>query len=149
MTRNNKSRFIGLKALLPVCMKYVSQDESRVANIARGKAECYICQDSPRAVQFLKLRIEIPLLRDTAMYTYLHTLKFKCNSTSRLQSFSNKLQYISTKQNSYCAAGTRQPAGGHLTTSILCVSSITPVDLYRTCYRYYGWPWLTKQTINN
>ena len=25
-------------------MKYTAQDESRVANIAQGKAECYICQ---------------------------------------------------------------------------------------------------------
>ena len=32
-----------LKALLPVCMKYTARDESRVANIARGEAECYIC----------------------------------------------------------------------------------------------------------
>ena len=24
-------------------MKYTAQDKSRVANIARGKAECYIC----------------------------------------------------------------------------------------------------------
>ena len=24
-------------------MKYTAQDESRVANIARGEAECYIC----------------------------------------------------------------------------------------------------------
>ena len=31
-----------LKALPPVCMKYTAQDESRVANIARGEAECYI-----------------------------------------------------------------------------------------------------------
>ena len=34
--------FVLLKALPPVCMKYVARDESRVANIARGKAECYI-----------------------------------------------------------------------------------------------------------
>ena len=32
-----------LEALPPVCMKYTAQDESRVVNIARGKAECYIC----------------------------------------------------------------------------------------------------------
>ena len=32
-----------LKALPPVCMKYTARDESRVANIARGEAECYIC----------------------------------------------------------------------------------------------------------
>ena len=35
--------YILLKALPPVCMKYTAQDESRVANIARGEAECYIC----------------------------------------------------------------------------------------------------------
>ena len=32
-----------LKALPPVCMKYTARDESRVANKARGEAECYIC----------------------------------------------------------------------------------------------------------
>ena len=35
-----------LKALLPVCMKYTAQGESRVANIARGEAECYICHET-------------------------------------------------------------------------------------------------------
>ena len=34
-----------LKALPPVCMKYTARGESRVANIARGEAECYICHD--------------------------------------------------------------------------------------------------------
>ena len=32
-----------LKALPPVCMKYTTRGESRVVNIAQGKAECYIC----------------------------------------------------------------------------------------------------------
>ena len=32
-----------LKALPPVCMKYTTRDESRVTNIARGEAQCYIC----------------------------------------------------------------------------------------------------------
>ena len=35
-----------LKALLPVCMKYTAPDKSQVANIARGKAECYICHET-------------------------------------------------------------------------------------------------------
>ena len=35
--------YVLLKALQPVCMKYTAQDESGVANIARGEAECYIC----------------------------------------------------------------------------------------------------------
>ena len=35
--------YVLLKALLPVCMKYTALDESQVANIAQGKAECYIC----------------------------------------------------------------------------------------------------------
>ena len=35
-----------LKALPPVCMKYTARDESRVANIARGEAECYICHET-------------------------------------------------------------------------------------------------------
>ena len=40
--------YVLLKALLPVCMKYTAQRESRVANIARGEAECsvYLSQDS-------------------------------------------------------------------------------------------------------
>ena len=33
-----------LKALPLVCMKYTAQDESQVANIARG--ECYICHET-------------------------------------------------------------------------------------------------------
>ena len=43
-----------LKALPPVCMKYTARDESQVANIARGEAECYICHKtlSSRAVYF-------------------------------------------------------------------------------------------------
>ena len=32
--------YLLLKALPPVCMKYTARDESRVANIARGEAEC-------------------------------------------------------------------------------------------------------------
>ena len=35
-----------LKALLPVCMKYTARGESRVANIARGEAKCYICHET-------------------------------------------------------------------------------------------------------
>ena len=35
--------YVLLKALPPVCMKYTARDESRVANIVRGEAECYIC----------------------------------------------------------------------------------------------------------
>ena len=40
--------YVLLEPLLPVCMKYTARDESRVANIARGEAECYIylSQDS-------------------------------------------------------------------------------------------------------
>ena len=34
--------YVLLKALPPVCMKYTARDESRVANIARGEAKCYI-----------------------------------------------------------------------------------------------------------
>ena len=39
----SQNPYVLLKALLPVCMKYTARDESRVANIARGEAECYIC----------------------------------------------------------------------------------------------------------
>ena len=33
------------KALPPVCMKGTARGESRVANIARGETECYICHE--------------------------------------------------------------------------------------------------------
>ena len=39
-------QYVLLKALLPVCMKYTARDESRVANIAQGEAECYICHET-------------------------------------------------------------------------------------------------------
>ena len=39
-------QYVLLKALPPVCMKYTAQDESRVVNIARGEAECYICHET-------------------------------------------------------------------------------------------------------
>ena len=29
-----------------VCMKYTARGESRVSNIARGEAECYICHET-------------------------------------------------------------------------------------------------------
>ena len=35
--------YVLLKALLPVCMKYIAQSESRVANIARGKTLTTSC----------------------------------------------------------------------------------------------------------
>ena len=41
--KESKVPYILLKALPPACMKYTARGESRVANIARGKAECYIC----------------------------------------------------------------------------------------------------------
>ena len=41
-----KVLYVSLKALLPVCMKYTAQGESRVANIAPGKAECYIFHET-------------------------------------------------------------------------------------------------------
>ena len=41
--RYKKILYVLLKALPPVCMKYTARDESRVANIAWGEAECYIC----------------------------------------------------------------------------------------------------------
>ena len=39
-------QYVLLKALPPVCMKYTARDENRVANIARGEAECYICHET-------------------------------------------------------------------------------------------------------
>ena len=38
--------YVLLEALPPVCMKYTARDESRMANIAQGKAECYICHET-------------------------------------------------------------------------------------------------------
>ena len=38
--------YVLLKALPPVCMVYTARGESQVANIARGKAECYICHET-------------------------------------------------------------------------------------------------------
>ena len=48
-----------LKVLPPVCMKYTARGESRVANIARGEAECYIqvvMRPLPRAVYFIQTK---------------------------------------------------------------------------------------------
>ena len=39
-------QYVLLKALPPFCMKCTVRGESRVANIARGKAECYICHET-------------------------------------------------------------------------------------------------------
>ena len=33
--------YVLLKAVLPVCMKYIAQGESQVANIVQGEAGCY------------------------------------------------------------------------------------------------------------
>ena len=35
--------YVLLRALLPVCMKCIALDESQVANVGWGEAECYIC----------------------------------------------------------------------------------------------------------
>ena len=35
--------YVLLEALPPVCMKYTARDESQVANVAQGEAECNIC----------------------------------------------------------------------------------------------------------
>ena len=38
--------YVILKALPPGCMVYTARGESQVANIVRGKAECYICHET-------------------------------------------------------------------------------------------------------
>ena len=43
---NHDIQLVLLKTLPLVCMKYTARDESRVANIARGEAECYICHET-------------------------------------------------------------------------------------------------------
>ena len=51
--------YVLLKALPPVCMKYTARDESGVANISRGEAECYaifFTRLSSRAVCFLQMK---------------------------------------------------------------------------------------------
>ena len=35
-----------MSALNEIGMKYTARDESRVENIARGEAECYICHET-------------------------------------------------------------------------------------------------------
>ena len=39
-------QYVSCKAQPPVCMKYTARGESQVANIARGKAECYIFHET-------------------------------------------------------------------------------------------------------
>ena len=43
MITTREDSYVLLKALPPVCMKYTARGESRVANIAGGEAEYYIC----------------------------------------------------------------------------------------------------------
>ena len=38
--------YVLLKALSLVCMKYTAPGDSRVTNIARGEAKCYICHET-------------------------------------------------------------------------------------------------------
>ena len=38
--------YVSLLALPLICIKYTAQGESQVANIAQGKAKCYICHET-------------------------------------------------------------------------------------------------------
>ena len=62
-----RALYVLLKALPPVCMKYTARNESRVANIARGEAECYICC------------LELYLSQDShqELYTFIQ-IKWQC-----------------------------------------------------------------------
>ena len=44
--RDRYEKWCSTYYLKPVYMKYTAQGESRVVNIARGKAECYICHET-------------------------------------------------------------------------------------------------------
>ena len=63
-----------LKALPPVCMKYTARDESRVANIARGEAECYICHKTLIKSCMLSYK------RSGSALSILHLLKCQQNT---------------------------------------------------------------------
>ena len=63
-----------LKALPPVCMKYTAQDESRVANIARGEAQCYSCHETLIKSCILSFK------QSGSFYCILHLLKCQHNT---------------------------------------------------------------------
>ena len=49
--------YVLLKALPPVCMKYIARGESRVANIAQAKLSAiFVTRPSPRAVSFIQTK---------------------------------------------------------------------------------------------
>ena len=75
--------YVLLKALPPVCMKYTARDESRVANIARGEAECYICHKT--------------LIRQE-LYTFIQT-KWQCFKCFIV--FYNNLTHALNKQTDF------------------------------------------------
>ena len=56
--------YVLLKALLPVCMKYTARGESRVATIARGEAECYICHETLTKSCILSYKLKDMLTED-------------------------------------------------------------------------------------
>ena len=74
--------YVLLKALPPVCMKYTAQDESRVANIAQSKAECYICHKIlvkscillyKRSGSVLSVLLYFTLTKVSAKYSHFNT----------------------------------------------------------------------------
>ena len=74
--------YVLLKALPPVCMKYTARDESRVANIARGEAECYICHKTlikscilsyKRSGSVLSVLLYFALTKVSAKYSHFNT----------------------------------------------------------------------------
>ena len=74
--------YVLLKALLPVCLKYTARDESRVASIARGEAECYICHDSHQELYTFiqtKWQVYFTLTKVSAKYSSLIILTHLLN----------------------------------------------------------------------
>ena len=80
--------YVLFKALLPVCMKYTAQDESRMANTARGEAKCYICHKTfikscilsyKRSGSVLSVLLYFTLTKMSTKYSFLVILTHSLN----------------------------------------------------------------------
>ena len=63
-----------LKALPPVCIKYTARGESRVANIAQGKAEHYTCHETLAISYILSYKQSGSALRALLYFTLREVL---------------------------------------------------------------------------
>ena len=87
-TKKITKLYVLIKALPPVCMKYTARDESRVANIARGEAKCYICHKTlikscilsyKRSGSVLSVLLYFTLTKVLAKYSSLAILTHSLN----------------------------------------------------------------------